>query len=384
MKTHPIFSQEELNRIKTARISKNIFGKFLSGKILQALAKFKLYEQTLSTYYVLNTSPIIIYIGNVMKYTFQIAELFKDEKVIFIKNSYHTFEREDRLLSLAQEVKVFYELYPQHHLYFICPTKTECDLFDKNGIKNSHFINKNAFIDESMFYIMPQIKKKFDAIYNAQLKPYKRFELARHIRKIAIITYQAHRFNESALNTYSQTIKEQLSKATWLNNIDNFIPPCDVVRYLNQAKVGLCLSAEEGPMMASMEYLLCGLPIVSTKSLGGREVFFDDSYVEIVDDDPKKVSEAVKFLISRNISPELIRKTTLEKIQIHRNKFIDLINKILRNEGKKDDFKESFDKLFINKLRISGTFPGSVLMNTDERKPMDMKQIKEAVKKRNN
>ena len=299
-----------------------------------------------------------------MKYTFEIAELFKDEKVYFIKNSYHTFEREDRLNTLAKEVSIFYELYPQHDLYFICPTETEFNLFSKNGIKNAYFINKNAFIDDSMFYIMPQVEKKFNAIYNAQLKPYKRFELASNINKLAIITYQAHRFNQSALDSYNQQIRKTLNNAVWFNDIDNFIPPVDIVKYLNQCKVGLCLSAEEGPMMASIEYLLCGLPVVSTKSLGGRDVFFDDEYVKVVDDDPQKINAAVEELIHRNISPEFIRSKTLEKIQVHRNRFIDLVNQILRDAGVESNFKENLNHLFINKLRISGTFPGSILINT--------------------
>ena len=42
-------------------------------------------------------------------------------------------------------------------------------------------------------------------------------------------------------------------------------------RHLNRARVGLCLSAREGAMFASMEYLLSGLPIVTTPSMGGRD-----------------------------------------------------------------------------------------------------------------
>jgi glycosyltransferase involved in cell wall biosynthesis len=44
---------------------------------------------------------------------------------------------------------------------------------------------------------------------------------------------------------------------------------------LARAVVGLCLSTVEGSNYASMEYMLAGLPIVSTPSIGGREVYFD-------------------------------------------------------------------------------------------------------------
>lgn len=54
-------------------------------------------------------------------------------------------------------------------------------------------------------------------------------------------------------------------------------------------------------MFASMEYLLCGLPIVSTPSIGGRDVFFDKDYVEIVEPDPHAVKEAVIEMVRRRV-----------------------------------------------------------------------------------
>lgn len=42
-----------------------------------------------------------------------------------------------------------------------------------------------------------------------------------------------------------------------------------------QSRCGLILSAEEGACFAAMEYLLCGLPVVTTPNIGGRDEFFD-------------------------------------------------------------------------------------------------------------
>ncbi|MDB9541114.1 glycosyltransferase [Anabaenopsis arnoldii] len=368
---HPIIPDIDLDKISFARKYKKLLGNNTSGYLIQVLSKLNLYQQSLKTYYLLSRDPIIIYIGNIMKHTFEIAELLKDEKVYFIKNSYHTFERLDRLHNLQLEVEIFYQLYPQHSLSFICPTESELKLFTDIGIKNCYFINKNAFVDENMFYVIPDTPRVFDAVYNAQLKPYKRFELASNIENLAIITYQAHRHNHDELQKYEDGIRQLLNHATWLNTLKKFVPPCEIINYLNQCKVGLCLSAEEGPMAASIEYMLCGLPVVSTHSLGGREVFFDSDYVEVVEDSAKSISEAVKNLVNREIDPFIVRNKTIQKMKIHREKFINLVESLLRDAGYQRQFNDEFNKIFINKLRISFTFPSGLLRSLDNEIPID-------------
>ena len=78
-------------------------------------------------------------------------------------------------------------------------------------------------------------------------------------------------------------------------------------RVYNQAAVGLCLSAVEGAMYSSMEYLMAGLPIVSTPSLGGRDVYFDPDYCLIVEPEPAAIRRAVERLRDRAIPREEIR-----------------------------------------------------------------------------
>ena len=128
------------------------------------------------------------------------------------------------------------------------------------------------------------------------------------------------------------------------------IRPEDMYKYINQARVGLCLSAEEGAMYASAEYLLCGLPVVSTRSTGGRDTYFDDTYVKIVEDTPEAVAEGVEEMIERNIDPHYIRERTITKMKEHRDTFINLIQSIYDKECVKRDFREEWPRIFINKL----------------------------------
>jgi hypothetical protein len=46
-------------------------------------------------------------------------------------------------------------------------------------------------------------------------------------------------------------------------------------------------------MIASIEYLLCGIPVVSTRSQGGRERYLLPPFVEFVEAYPESVASAV-------------------------------------------------------------------------------------------
>jgi glycosyltransferase involved in cell wall biosynthesis len=90
-------------------------------------------------------------------------------------------------------------------------------------------------------------------------------------------------------------------------------------------------------MFASIEYLLAGLPIVSTPSYGGRDVFFDDEYVAIVEANAEAVKDGVEQMIARNLDPYEIRKATLRKMEEHRQRLVDLIVSIAVREGLEAD-----------------------------------------------
>ena len=95
-----------------------------------------------------------------------------------------------------------------------------------------------------------------------------------------------------------------------------------------QAHVGLWLSVVEGGMFASMEYLLCGLPIFSTKSMGGRDLFWDNQYVIVCEDSAEAVSESVKILKNQCIPRADVRRWTLEKIDDHRQRLRILMHQL--------------------------------------------------------
>ena len=109
-------------------------------------------------------------------------------------------------------------------------------------------------------------------------------ELASDVDRLALITVLG---NEE----YYAEMRETLSHADWVNfdagDKYEYLSQAQINHVLNRSKVGLILSAFEGNNKASIEYLLSGLPVVSTPSKGGRDVFFDPDYCAIVDSLPR-------------------------------------------------------------------------------------------------
>ncbi|WKJ89908.1 hypothetical protein QZJ86_18160 [Methylomonas montana] len=244
------------------------------------------------------------------------------------------------------------KIYPEHRFIFLANNAAQTQIYDDLGVE-SVFVNQNCLADETRFKVDADVAKQFDAIHNAVSAPYKRHELTRLIERLAIITYLSTQHLD-----YFEEIKAILGHASWLNfpqenvEISSFrqIPRDDVCGYINQARVGLCLSETEGAMFASIEYLLSGLPVVSTHSYGGRDVFFDDDYVAIVEADPEAVNEGVNRMIERNIDPLKIREETLRKMEEHRQRFVNMIVDISAREGIEANAQHVYAETFPNQL----------------------------------
>jgi glycosyltransferase involved in cell wall biosynthesis len=95
----------------------------------------------------------------------------------------------------------------------------------------------------------------------------------------------------------------------------------------------LCLSAEEGGMKAAIQYLLCGLPVVSTVNRGGRDEFFHPDFADTVAADPKAIADAVTEFAASPPDPASVRAAAVATIDKHRGNFVQKVNKISLDGG---------------------------------------------------
>ncbi|WP_259013909.1 glycosyltransferase [Emticicia fluvialis] len=240
--------------------------------------------------------------------------------------------------------------FPNITVHILCNTQKEYNILSMIGIKCT-YCNHNAFIDETIFRIIPNQVKKYQAVYNAVLSEFKRHFLCEKVENLALVTYN---FKNSEYKKYLDSI---LIDAHWLNYVgstDNpiFLNNLQLCEIYNQSNVGLALSEIEGAMYSSAEYLLCGIPVVSTESKGGRDVFFTNENSVITKATTEDVVNAIKLAIEKKSGQsELIRSQMINMMEEHRDRFIKYVNTMYKNMGLEKDLKDTWEEWFTNKLR---------------------------------
>jgi len=243
---------------------------------------------------------------------------------------------------LVQECNHIFDILGlrKDRFYFMFPDFPAKTMFEYFGFKGN-IINHNAFLDENLFKIIDS-EKKYDAIYTARLSAFKRHNLASKVDNLALV----------AGDTNTELV-EDLPAHIYKN--DKHLAPEEVIKKLSESKVGLLLSAAEGACYSSSEYLLCGLPVVSTKSNGGRDLWYNSYNSIICEDNPESVADAVKKLGSYNRDPQRIRDMHIQLAKQLRQNFIKLHQDALIASGDNTNAEEYFSNNFKHKLLTSET-----------------------------
>lgn len=334
-------------------------------------------------YQVLSTDPPIFYVkhwlNEELKFLHSMDMLFEylsNRKAYFLYSWGWNIDNPARVKQARHFERRHQRRYRHHQFIHLCNSPSQRDAFLDKGLQ-AVLCNQNSLADERLFRPLPDVERTFDAVYSARFLPYKRHQLASTVQNLGLIYPilhgidreksieeiknqfpHAHFFNHSdptVSSLSSSTSDSSVSSSTsdsLVSSAYRQLNAAEVNACLNRCRVGLCLSAIEGAMYASIEYLLAGLPVVSTKNKGGRDVFLDDSYALFVDDDPEAVREGVEEMIRREISPEFVRQKTLEKVETHRKVFFKVVQEIYKTEGVTRDFAQEWPRLFTHKLYV--------------------------------
>jgi glycosyltransferase involved in cell wall biosynthesis len=250
----------------------------------------------------------------------------------------------------ATELEQYYRYWkqarPQHQLLHLVNDPQVCQELQSRGIP-AVFVNQNCFIDERIYTIQPEIPKEFDAVYNARMNPFKRHALLKDVPSLLLI---GGLMAEGDSPDYMSQVQAALPQAVFTHDPPTiYLNSWEVALQLNGCRVGMCLSETEGAMFAAVEYLLCGLPVVSTPSQGGRDVWFDPQFTRIVEPEPQAIAAAVQELIDAQLDPAEIRAATLARMSEHRQRFTAAVQAIYRSEGIGRDFAREFYETFKNR-----------------------------------
>lgn len=186
----------------------------------------------------------------------------------------------------------------------------------------------NAFINEDYYTIKPEIPKTVNFICNSCFERYKRRDLIQKIDDIIHIGYSQSKIDDFIpKNGFCPNFVDKRNIHCW-----NPLSPSKVVGYYNQSRVGIILSEVEGSCFSSGEYLLCGLPVVSTVCKGGREHWYNNSNSVICEANEASVLAAcdlaLEKLESGEFQPEKIRQGHIEEMNKQRQNLVDEVYRL--------------------------------------------------------
>lgn len=224
------------------------------------------------------------------------------------------------------------------HLWVLGNTREETEAARQAGFRSA-WVNHNSWLDENRF--RPQdVPKQFRAVLVSQLAPYKRIELAARVPGLALVPASLfHLHRPVDVTTFADM--QLIERCTW-----DAIPGL-----LNRARTGLILSAEEGACHASSEYLLCGLPVVSTPSVGGRDVFYTPSNSLLVEPTAEAVARGVDEMIRRAPAPWPIHEAHVNLSREFRRRFArEVLGEIFRDQRCEADPEAALAAIYQHKM----------------------------------
>lgn len=299
---------------------------------------------------ILSFKPLIIYglpsIGYPMGCASAVGPLIKDRVAHFLLGQAWTMEPPDNHRPLIEAARHYLADHPLHRVTFLGNTPAETAIFASAGFA-AITLNHNLLVDDTPFHPMPGVTPLYDAVYNARLSPEKRPELAADLARAAFI-YFFNGFEASVAQFHAEQarLRALMPRVTFVNKLTpqgcEWLLPNQINSVFAQSRVGLCLSAVEGAMRASIEYLFAGLPVVSTPSLGGRDQYFDAEYCIVADPDPRAIRNAVEQLIARDVPRSLVRARTMARIDADRARYIAYVQALIDRVGGDEKFADRF------------------------------------------
>ena len=137
----------------------------------------------------------------------------------------------------------------------------------------------------------------------------------------------------------------------YINDVQ--LSPNEVQNKICQARTGLILSEIEGACFASSEYLLCGVPVVSTRSHGGRDAWYNDYNSIVCEPTPEDVAMAVRKIASNPPNPERVREQHIVLTNFFRANFVSMLQMLFDQNGVSESAHAYFKRNFIHKMRDS-------------------------------
>lgn len=237
------------------------------------------------------------------------------------------------LSPLSSAIKGATVRYPGHRFVVLYQSRIEEARLREQGIETCEahggiFVTESHWIDDSL--VLNEVPQT-DAIYCARLVKWKNHHLAAQIPSVSL----AYSPSDEVEMTQDE-ILSACPQAVFVNDIVGGgtykkLSVHEMSAAYKRSKVSLALSHAEGFMRAVLESQLCGLPVISVPSTGGRDKYFSADNALIVEPTADAVARGVKEMIDRRLSRAEIRKATLDLLLADRATFEAKVNVIIQS-----------------------------------------------------
>jgi len=232
--------------------------------------------------------------------------------------------------------------YPIQNIYWECPN-LDVFLFCHEYEFSPLLLNHNCWLDYRQLKIEP-IEKIYDMVMNARPEKKKRPWLAKQVSALAYI--------KGTLYDKSDAYDYRELPCKFMN--ETRISLEQVNKIYNQSNCGGIFSEVEGACLSSSEYLLAGLPVISTVSGGGRDTWYNINNSIIVEPTEEAVAAGVVLakqkLQDGSFNPKRIRIEHIVESERMRSVFNDTVQSLFNKHGVSVDAKALFARNYFHKF----------------------------------
>ena len=207
----------------------------------------------------------------------------------------------------------------KEQFFLLYNTPEEKSRGEKAGFRGA-VINNNAWLNSDQLSLK-KCNKIYDACYIARAVKFKRHELCATIDNLALAA------GDSCSGSEGGTLPP------CKNDPSKFLNRDEISHLCAQSHCGLIFSEIEGACYASSEYLLCGIPVISTISEGGRHMWYNEHNSILCEDTPEAVAAAVAEAKERSWNPSEIRKAHILQAAGYQSKFCGYLQEALKQIG---------------------------------------------------
>ena len=254
--------------------------------------------------YILNHSPRIIaafemdFLRNLPAFQKAILQGEKFTMLLQLGWSAELPEVANELKTRLAEAK---NAFPEARFIILANAPKEVEIIQE--FNEVYLANHNAFLDPARYPVAKKAERKFDALYIARITPFKRHDLALDVKNLHLIGSYSEKEKE-----YFQKTIAKFPHAVWSRKVPSFF----IGKKICEVACGLALSAVEGAMFSCGEYTLCGVPVVNTRNLGGRDTLLPEFACRYAEDTAESVAENVQYWVDNPIEPVEIRNGFLK------------------------------------------------------------------------